>query len=93
MRVEALHLKGFPQGLNREADPYLLSETEVPNAVNVDFGPRGEITRRKGYGRIDEPLEVTSMQRILTWRSDDNEFLLALGGTDRKVWIGSMLYE
>jgi hypothetical protein len=94
MKVESLHLKGFPQGLNREVDPYLLGETEVPHAVNVDFGARGEIGRRNGYARIDFPWEMPSPeQRIISWESDDDHFLVVIGAPDRDVWIGSLITD
>lgn len=47
--VRPFELPGFVDGLNREADPYKLKPTESPDALNVDFGQRGEATKRKGY--------------------------------------------
>lgn len=89
-----LNLQGFPGGINKEADPYLLEETEVPDALNVDFGVRGEISRRNGYARIDSPYEIAlAPHRIIHWATDDDEFLIALGSSDRMVWIGSMIKE
>jgi len=93
-QAQRVDLAGFPKGINREVDPYLLEEGEVPEAVNVDFGARGEVSRRDGYTRIDSPFEMAiPEQRILTWASDDDEFLLALGSSDRSVWIGSLIHE
>jgi hypothetical protein len=47
--IQSVDLKGWSGGLNREADPFLLEVTESPHALNVDFGLRGEVSKRKGY--------------------------------------------
>ena len=47
--IESIDLKGWTGGLNRQADEFLLDPTEVPDAINVDFGLRGEASKRKGY--------------------------------------------
>lgn len=90
-QAERLDIPGFIKGINKEADPYTLEEGEVPEALNVDFGKRGEVERRDGFTRIDVPWEIElPPHRILTWRSDDDEFLLTMGSADRSVWIGSI---
>lgn len=89
--AQRLDIPGFVKGINKEADPYLLEEGEVPDAINVDFGQRGEVSRRDGFTRIDVPWETAIPEhRILSWASADDEFLLVLGNSDRKVWIGSI---
>lgn len=95
-RVDQADFKGFAQGLNREADPYLLEADESPNAVNVDFGFRGEVSRRMGYERVECPYDQTvGSQRIFTW-SDERDsglnftYLIVLGGTDQNAWIGEL---
>ena len=47
--ISPIELKGWTGGLNREADPYQLDATEVPDCINVDFGLRGSVSKRKGY--------------------------------------------
>lgn len=47
--ISPIELKGWVGGLNRQADPYQLEETEVPDCINVDFGLRGSVSKRRGY--------------------------------------------
>lgn len=48
-QIESVDMKGWAGGLNREADPNLLEVNEVPDCLNVDFGLRGEVSKRAGY--------------------------------------------
>ena len=95
MQAETLDLKGFPKGLNRESDPYLLEEGEVPDALNVDFGSRGEVTRRDGYSRFDSPTDLTAKyQRIFTRSgTDGTEYIIVCGGSDSKMWVAAFNAE
>lgn len=47
--ISPIELKGWTGGLNREADPYQLQDTESPDCLNVDFGLRGSAAKRAGY--------------------------------------------
>lgn len=47
--ISTIELKGWVGGLNREADPFQLEPDESPDALNVDFGLRGAVSKRKGY--------------------------------------------
>ena len=90
-KAEILDLTGFPKGLNRESDPYLLEPVEVPDALNVDFGSRGEVGRRDGYTRFDSPTDIaTSSQRLVNRAGlDGTNYLIVLGGSDGKMWIAA----
>lgn len=48
-QIRTISLPGWKGGLNRQADPYQLELDEVPDGVNVDYGLRGAISKRKGY--------------------------------------------
>lgn len=40
-------------GLNRDADPAQLDVNQSPDALNVNFGPKGAVSSRLGYTRYD----------------------------------------
>lgn len=86
-------MKGWTGGLNREADPYLLELEEVPDAVNVDFGLRGEVSKRKGYTLISGDHQTAAASEFLwVWRklgSADNYFTVDRNG---KIWWGNGSY-
>lgn len=74
--VQPFEIDGFTGGLNREADPYKLLPTESPESVNVDFGTRGEATKRKGYveqwtdAALSEHLFVFDVDEVVHVRAD-----------------------
>lgn len=60
-----MELKGWTGGLNREADPYQLADEEVPDCLNVDFGLRGAVSKRKGYSPWAE--HDTPIFKLVDW--------------------------
>ena len=65
--IKTIDLKGFTGGLNRDADPYQLEITESPDALDVDFGLRGAVSKRDGYSRFDSPPVAATFRRIVAW--------------------------
>lgn len=78
--IESVDLKGWTGGLNRQADPFLLEPTEVPDAVNVDFGLRGEASKRKGYQEYTTDTSTATVgDFVYQWSK--------LGGSDFLVYV------
>ncbi len=75
--VQPFELAGFLGGLNREADPYKLNPSESPDAVNVDFGIRGEAKKRLGY--IDQWTDAAVSEHIFNFNVDEVVFVRADG--------------
>lgn len=86
-------MKGWTGGLNREADPYLLDLEEVPDAINVDFGLRGEVSKRKGYTLVSsDHSTATASEYLWVWRklgAADNYFTTDRSG---RIWWGAGSY-
>lgn len=87
--IESMELRGWSGGLNREADPFLLEPEEVPDAVNVDFGLRGEASKRKGYSEQTGDVSTAGIGEFLYhWQK--------LGGSEYLIYIdaaGKLWYE
>ena len=77
--IATLELAGFIGGLNRDADPFLLEPNESPDALNVDFGLGGEVSKREGFSRFDSPTTAENFVRFVVW---DN-----LGGSVHKIVV------
>ena len=92
--ITAVELKGWTGGLNREADPYLLELEEVPDAINIDFGLRGEAAKRQGYQAVTITHGAAGAgENLWVWRklgADDN-FIVTdrVGGV---YWTNSDTY-
>lgn len=67
--VETIRLPGWDGGLNADADPFQLEPNEVPDCINVDFGLRGAVSKRKGYSEYSVSL-TDDIRRLETWRED-----------------------
>lgn len=65
--VQTIRLPGFEGGLNRDADEFQLEPNEVPDCMNVDFGLRGAISKRRGYVRYDDPSEDEVYASLVAW--------------------------
>lgn len=65
--IQTIDLQGFVQGLNRDADPFLLELDEVPDCLNVDFGLRGEVSKRAGYQRYDTAGAANVNEQLTVW--------------------------
>ena len=67
--VETIRLPGWEGGLNADADPFQLEPNETPDCMNVDFGLRGAVSKRKGYSEYSVSL-TDDIRRLHTWRED-----------------------
>lgn len=56
--IELIDIAGWQGGLNRDADPAQLEVDETPDALNVDFGLRGDVSKRSGYSSHASDTEV-----------------------------------
>ena len=65
--IKSVALAGFVGGLNRDADPFQLQLDESPDALNVDFGLRGSVSKRAGFARYDSPTVASIFKRLVTW--------------------------
>ena len=78
--IESLELKGWTGGLNRQADPFLLEIDEVPDAVNIDFGLRGEASKRKGYTEQTTDVSTAGIgEFVYHWQK--------LGGSEYFIYV------
>lgn len=66
--IQAFQLPGWVGGLNNEADPYKLEPTESPDALNVDFGITGEVSKRLGYETFAADAAVSD--HLFNWRDN-----------------------
>lgn len=77
--IKTFTFEGFTGGLNRDADPYQLELTESPDALNVDFGIRGAVSKRDGYARYDSPTVADKFRSLYSWeRMGGSVFLIAI---------------
>jgi|2_EtaG_2_1085320.scaffolds.fasta_scaffold00139_8 hypothetical protein len=83
--IGRIPLPGWALGLNRDADPFLLEAEESPDALNVDFGYRGSVKKRKGYAAWSEDAGlVDSPRAMLRWKTvlgNEHLFYVADDGT------------
>lgn len=88
--IESMELKGWSGGLNREADPFLLEPTECPDAINVDFGLRGEVSKRKGYTEhTTNTSTATAGEFLYAWQKLGQSDWFVYVDTAGKVWYTS----
>lgn len=66
--IQPFEIAGWIGGLNRESDPYRLEPSESPDALNVDFGLRGEVTKRLGYEVYATDAAVS--EHIFNWQEN-----------------------
>lgn len=77
--IKTLDLEGFVLGLNKDADPFQLTPQESPDALNVDFGLRGEVSKRMGYSRFDSPPTAENFHHFGIWEEQ--------GGATHKIAV------
>ena len=85
--IATIDFPGWAKGLNRDADPSQLGVDESPDALNVDFGERGSVTRRRGYTAFSETIINDTPRLMLSWN--------ILGGTERMFYVaedGSLFF-
>jgi hypothetical protein len=85
--VAPIVLPGWVNGLNRDADPYQLGVDESPDALNVDFGLRGSVSKRRGYTAWDVAGPSGNARKFVVWN--------ILGGAERMFYVdndGTIFY-
>ena len=82
-----VRMRGWQGGLNTEADPRLLNQTESASMLNVDIGVTGEIEKRKGYSKwsTSDPAAMAKGEDLWHFNNGTNNFLI-LRDTDNDVW-------
>jgi hypothetical protein len=83
-QAKLVQMEGYKGGLNKDADVARLSPDEMPEALNVIIGLRGEVTKRRGYVRFDTNL-TTRITWLHSWR--DNQARSWLVGIDENGQI------
>ena len=76
---------GYLGGLNKDADPTRLEANEMPEALNVNIGPRGEILKRGGFKRHDTNL-TKRVVAMMNWRDTVSAEYLVCVLEDGAVW-------
>jgi len=86
--IVTVDTKGWVKGLNREADAFQLDMEESPDCLDVDFGRRGAVSKRKGFIRFDTAGLADKQDRITYWqRLGGSAFLIVASDVD-----GSLRY-
>lgn len=94
--IQAVELLGWVGGLNKEADPYQLQPDESPDALNVDFGVRGEVLKRKGYSTY--ATHAALLTHVFNWQGNiimvensahDVFYLVGTTSTDSTLALGA----
>ena len=79
--MTVVEMDGYLGGLNKDADVARLEPDETPEALNVQIGPRGEVTKRKGYVRYDTGL-TTRIETLFSWTDGTGkDWLMAIDST------------
>lgn len=86
--VQSVRLPGWVGGLNLDADQFQLEISESPDALNVDFGLRGAVSKRKGYTRYDNPVEANLFRRLAAWNNRGGQHWL-IAVRDAEIIYGS----
>jgi hypothetical protein len=82
---EIVAMNGYPGGLNKDAHVGRLEPTELPEALNVDIGLRGEVVKRKGYERFDTNL-TTNIRDMHSWTTTSGVNVLVAVDSTGQVW-------
>lgn len=81
--IRTVNTKGWARGLNREADPFQLDMDESPDCLDVDFGQRGAVSKRKGYTQYDTGGLGGTQDRIVHWkRLGGSSYLIVASAAD-----------
>lgn len=87
-RKTQIVLPGWSLGLNRDADPAQLSIEESPDALNVEFGLRGAVSKRAGYQEWDTT--PTGVGRLMgTWKTLAGVNHIFHVDADGTIWNGT----
>ncbi len=95
--VTSIKGPGWTGGLNREGDPFQLEENESPDALNVDFGLRGAVSKRKGYSKFStaDPAAFARGTHLINWTrfGGSNFFIYVDDDGDLGYTSGSILTD
>ena len=83
--IKSIQLPGFIGGLNTDADPYQLEANESPDCMNVDFGFRGAVAKRKGYAAVTTT-QTDQGVRIVDWQQQGGDHHLISVDDQGDVW-------
>jgi len=87
--TESIVVSGWTGGLNKESDPLQVEATELAEALNVDIGLQGSVSKRRGYLRFDDDADET-LEALYAWRRlGAAEFLVASVDDGRLVWAAT----
>ena len=82
-RVDTIRLPGFDGGLNTDADEFQLEQNESPDCLNVDFGLRGAVSKRKGFARYDNDVTGILWRNLFRWnKRGGDDYLISVGPTN-----------
>jgi hypothetical protein len=84
--VQSIRLSGFDGGLNTDADEFQLEQNESPDCLNVDFGLRGAVSKRKGYERYDDTVSPDMWRGLYRWNQRGGDDLLVAVDNDSAAW-------
>lgn len=95
MKTQAFELLGWMKGLNKQTDDSALEFDELSEALNVEIDPRGDITRRKGFNRVDSSGASDAFSSMQRWWPDvaDDEAIIAVGPDSLNVHVARSLTE
>lgn len=83
--IKSIQLPGFVGGLNTDADPYQLEADESPDCLNVDFGFRGSVRKRKGYSSLTTT-QTDQGVRIVDWKRQGGSHHLISVDDQGDIW-------
>jgi hypothetical protein len=84
-------LGGWTGGLNRDAFELQLAPEETPDALNIDFGLRGEFEQRPGYAVASTGAFTAITQYLCTYEPSTGTDLLLAVQEDGDIWYASAL--
>lgn len=67
---QGLQFPGFTGGLNTHAHPSRLEPSELRQATNVIFGPRGEVKNRHGLADFSVFTDAVEYKQLRAWNTD-----------------------
>lgn len=83
--IQSLDLPGFTGGLNRDADPFQLEASESPDALNVDFGLRGAVSKRSGFSHVTTT-QAELNNDIIVWDIQGGATKILAIAWDGDIW-------
>lgn len=87
--VESVLLKGWRGGLNKEADPLQIELDELAEALNVNVGLSGAVSKRDGYSRFDDSSMTSKAEHLFTWELMGGAKHLVAVDADGDIWTAT----